>query len=157
MTAVPSAWDCRQERYLLGGLSDLAAHVNPRKIDLIFIALPMRQVQRVVDLLDELRDTTASIYFVPDIFVMDLIQSRTADISGVPIVAMCETPFQGSRGLVKRADGRVHQLVALILLAPLLLLIALADQARLRAGPSSSGSAAMDSMGRSSMSTSSAR
>ena len=62
----------------------------------------MRQVQRVVDLLDELRDTTASIYFVPDIFVMDLIQSRTADISGVPIVAMCETPFQGTRGLIKR-------------------------------------------------------
>ncbi len=56
-----------------------------------------------------MRDTTASIYFVPDIFVMDLIQSRTADISGVPIVAMCETPFQGSRGLVKRADGRLHQ------------------------------------------------
>ena len=62
----------------------------------------MRQVQRVVDLLDELRDTTASIYFVPDIFVMDLIQSRTAEISGIPIVAMCETPFQGTRGLVKR-------------------------------------------------------
>ena len=70
---------------------------------MIFIALPMRQVQRVMDLLDELRDTTASIYFVPDIFVMDLIQARTTELDGVPIVAMCETPFQGSRGLIKRS------------------------------------------------------
>ena len=110
---------------LLGGLSDLAAYVNSLKVDLIFIALPMRQVQRVVDLLDELRDTTASIYFVPDIFVMDLIQSRTADISGVPIVAMCETPFQGSRGLVKRLMDIGISIAALILLSPFFLVVAL--------------------------------
>ena len=110
---------------LLGGLSDLSAYVQAEKIDLIFIALPMRQVQRVVDLLDELRDTTASIYFVPDIFVMDLIQSRTAHIAGVPIVAMCETPFEGSRGVVKRLMDVSISIVALILLAPFLLIIGL--------------------------------
>lgn len=110
---------------LLGGLSDLAAYINTHRVDLIFIALPMRQVQRVVDLLDELRDTTASIYFVPDIFVMDLIQSRTAQVSGVPIVAMCETPFQGSRGLIKRLMDFSISAVVMILLAPLLLIIAL--------------------------------
>jgi putative colanic acid biosysnthesis UDP-glucose lipid carrier transferase len=110
---------------LLGGLSDLSAYVQAEKIDLIFIALPMRQVQRVVDLLDELRDTTASIYFVPDIFVMDLIQSRTAHIAGVPIVAMCETPFEGTRGVVKRLMDVSISIVALILLAPFLLIIGL--------------------------------
>jgi putative colanic acid biosynthesis UDP-glucose lipid carrier transferase len=110
---------------LLGGLSDLAAHVNSEKVDLIFIALPMRQVQRVVDLLDELRDTTASIYFVPDIFVMDLIQSRTADVSGMPIIAMCETPFQGTRGLVKRGMDVALSSFGLLLLSPLLLIVAL--------------------------------
>jgi putative colanic acid biosynthesis UDP-glucose lipid carrier transferase len=110
---------------LLGGLSDLPAYVQSHRIDVIFIALPMRQVQRVVDLLDELRDTTASIYFVPDIFVMDLIQSRTADISGVPVVAMCETPFQGRRGVIKRLMDFSISGVALVLLAPFLLVIGL--------------------------------
>jgi putative colanic acid biosynthesis UDP-glucose lipid carrier transferase len=113
-------------KLLLGGLSDLAAYVKSSDIDLIFIALPMRQVQRVVDLLEELRDTTASIYYVPDIFVMDLIQSRTTDISGVPVVAMCETPFQGSRGVVKRSMDIFFSIVALVLLLPLFLLIAIA-------------------------------
>ena len=110
---------------LLGGLSDLASYVNTHKIDVIFIALPMRQVQRVVDLLDELRDTTSSIYFVPDIFVMDLIQSRTADISGVPVIAMCETPFQGMPGLVKRMMDLGFSALGLALLSPFLLIIAL--------------------------------
>jgi putative colanic acid biosynthesis UDP-glucose lipid carrier transferase len=112
-------------KVLLGGLSILAAYVNKKNVDVIFIALPMRQVQRVVDLLEELRDTTASIYFVPDIFVVDLIQSRTAEIDGVPIVAMCETPFQGSRGLVKRSMDIVISVIALFVLSPLLLLVAL--------------------------------
>jgi putative colanic acid biosynthesis UDP-glucose lipid carrier transferase len=110
---------------LVGGLSDLVAHVNSNNVDVIFIALPMRQVQRVVDLLEELRDTTASIYFVPDIFVIDLIQSRTADISGVPVVAMCETPFHGTRGLMKRSMDVAISVAALLGLSPLLLLIAL--------------------------------
>ena len=116
---------------LLGGLSELAAHVNTNRIDLIFIALPMRQVQRVVDLLDELRDTTASIYFVPDIFVMDLIQSRTADISGVPIVAMCETPFQGFPGLVKRLMDLGISIIVLLYPGSFPAARRLADQARL--------------------------
>jgi putative colanic acid biosynthesis UDP-glucose lipid carrier transferase len=112
-------------QHLLGGLSDLAAYVNANDVDLIFIALPMRQVQRVVDLLEELRDTTTSIYFVPDVFVVDLIQSRTAEIDGVPVVAMCETPFQGSRGLVKRSMDIAISSIALFVLLPFLLLVAL--------------------------------
>lgn len=115
-----------EETTLLGGLQELAAFINHNDIDVIFIALPIRQVQRVVDLLEELRDTTASIYFVPDIFVMDLIQSRTADIDGVPVVAMCETPFYGSRGVVKRSMDIVFSLIALLVLSPFLLLIAIA-------------------------------
>jgi putative colanic acid biosynthesis UDP-glucose lipid carrier transferase len=112
-------------KLLLGGLSDLATYVNANSIDVIFIALPLRQVQRVVDLLEELRDTTASIYFVPDIFVVDLIQSRTSEIQGVPIIAMCETPFYGSRGVVKRIMDIVISLIALTVLLPLLFLIAI--------------------------------
>ena len=87
---------------VLGRLSELAAYVNAHKTEVIFVALPMRHVQRVLDLLDDLRDTTASIYYVPDVFVFDLIQSRTGEILGMPVVALCETPFSGYRGVVKR-------------------------------------------------------
>jgi putative colanic acid biosynthesis UDP-glucose lipid carrier transferase len=99
--------------------------VNKNGIDVIFIALPMRHVQRVLDLLEDLRDTTASIYYVPDIFVFDLIQSRTGEILGIPVVAMCETPFYGYRGIVKRLMDVSFSMIGLLLLAPFLALVAL--------------------------------
>jgi len=110
---------------LLGGLPDLADYVRKNAVEVIFIALPMRHVQRVMDLLDDLRDTTASIYYVPDVFVFDLIQARTGEILGMPVVAMCETPFFGYRGVVKRLMDVSIAGVGLLLLAPFLAVVAL--------------------------------
>jgi len=114
---------------LLGRLKELPDYVKGNAIDLIFIALPIRNVQRVTELLDELHDTTASIYFVPDVFVFDLIQCRTADIDGVPVVALCETPFYGTRGISKRISDFVVASLFLIIASPLLLAIAIAIKA----------------------------
>jgi putative colanic acid biosynthesis UDP-glucose lipid carrier transferase len=109
---------------LLGGLTELPEFVRARGIDVIFIALPMRHIQRVVDLLDDLRDTTCSIYYLPDIVVFDLIQSRTLDILGIAAVAMCETPFYGYRGVMKRLTDLVLASLILVILSPLMALIA---------------------------------
>jgi len=110
---------------LLGKLTELAEYVRSRRIDLIYIALPMRNIQRVTELLNGLHDTTASIYYVPDVFVFDLIQCRTDDIDGLPVIALCETPFYGTRALVKRASDFIIALLVLISISPLLVLIAL--------------------------------
>ena len=87
---------------LLGRFDDVAAFVNHRNIDVIFIAIPPGQVARMRELVHELGDTTASIYFLPDVSGFDMIQQRASDILGMPVVAMCETPFHGYRGLIKR-------------------------------------------------------
>jgi putative colanic acid biosysnthesis UDP-glucose lipid carrier transferase len=84
---------------------------------------------RILDLLDQLRDTTASIYFVPDIFITDLIQGRTDVVGDIPVVAVCETPFRGGNGLVKRATDLVFALAILTLISPLLLIIAIGVKA----------------------------
>jgi len=109
---------------LVGTLSDLSQYVKNNGTDVIFIALPIRHVKRVMNLLDDLRDTTASIYYVPDIFVFDLIQARSGEIHGIPVVAMCETPFYGYRGVTKRLTDIGLSIVVLLMLLPLLLLIA---------------------------------
>jgi putative colanic acid biosynthesis UDP-glucose lipid carrier transferase len=109
---------------LVGTLSDLSIYVKEHSTDVIFIALPIRHVKRVMNLLDDLRDTTASIYYVPDIFVFDLIQARSGEIHGIPVVAMCETPFYGYRGVTKRLTDVVLSVTILLLFLPLLLLIA---------------------------------
>jgi putative colanic acid biosynthesis UDP-glucose lipid carrier transferase len=109
---------------LIGPLADLGAYVKQHRTDVIFIALPIRHVKRVMNLLDDLRDTTASIYYVPDIFVFDLIQARSGEIQGIPVVAMCETPFYGYRGVTKRLTDIVLSVVILLLLMPLLAVVA---------------------------------
>lgn len=111
---------------LLGKLGDLPDYVREHGTELIFIVLPMRNIQRVTELLDKLHDTTASIYFVPDIFVFDLIQCRTSDIGGLPIVALCETPFQGTPGMIKAMSDYAIASIVLLLTSPIMIAIALA-------------------------------
>lgn len=110
---------------ILGPLTGLPDYVRNNKTDIIFIAIPIKNVQRVTELLDELHDTTASIYFVPDVFVFDLIQCRTVDIKGVPVVALCETPFYGFRGFAKRTTDIAIATLALILTSPIMLATAI--------------------------------
>jgi putative colanic acid biosynthesis UDP-glucose lipid carrier transferase len=109
---------------LLGRLPELAAFVKGRGIDVVFVALPVRHIRRVMQLLDELRDTTVSIYYVPDIFAFDLIQSRSGELFGIPVVALCETPFCGYRGVVKRFTDIALALSVLVVAAPLMLALA---------------------------------
>ncbi len=110
---------------LLGPLSDLPVFAARNKVDVIYIALPMLQQERILKLLDRLRDTTASIYFVPDVFITDLIQGRLDDIDGLPVAALCETPFTGIHRVVKRLTDVVLAGAFLLLSSPLLGLIAL--------------------------------
>jgi len=108
----------------LGDLSRLADFARAQRVDVIYIALPMASQPRILRLLEDLRDTTASIYFVPDIFVSDLIQARVDSIGGLPVVAVCESPFYGFNGVVKRASDIALASLILLLIAPLLLAIA---------------------------------
>ncbi len=110
----------------LGDLSHLAEYVKTHHIDLIYITLPMTSQPRILRLLEDLHDTTASVYFVPDIFVYDLIQARMETIGGIPVLAVCESPFYGADGLVKRMSDIVFASLILLLITPLLLAIAIA-------------------------------
>jgi putative colanic acid biosynthesis UDP-glucose lipid carrier transferase len=110
---------------LLGRLDALGEFVKANRIDLVYITLPMGLQPRSLAILDQLRDTTASIYFAPDFFLLDLIQSRMDNINGIPVVAACESPFFGINGLIKRVSDVLLSLLILVLIAPLLVLIAL--------------------------------
>ena len=109
----------------LGTIAALADYVRANAVDIIYIALPMASQPRILKLLEELRDTTVSIYFVPDIFVFDLIQARVDTIGDLPVVAVCETPFYGFNGLVKRMSDYVLAAFILVCIAPLLIAIAI--------------------------------
>jgi putative colanic acid biosysnthesis UDP-glucose lipid carrier transferase len=111
---------------LLGSLADMPEFVRQNGIEVAFVALPIRPVSRVMELVDELRDSTASIYYLPDIHVFDLIQSRSEVLDGIPVISMCETPFHGQRAAAKRLTDLLLTIPLLVLISPLMLGIAIA-------------------------------
>jgi putative colanic acid biosynthesis UDP-glucose lipid carrier transferase len=111
---------------MLGRITDIAPYVKAHRIQLIYLSLPMASQPRIKELLDALKDTTASVYFVPDMFVTDLIQGKTDSVCGLPVISVCETPFRGPAGVLKRLEDVVLALLILVLISPILVCIALA-------------------------------
>jgi len=110
---------------ILGHFQDVSRYVKNNNIEFIYLALPMASQPRILNLLEALRDTTASIYFVPDVFLTDLIQARMDMVGYMPVVAVCDTPFAGLNGIIKRGSDIVLSILILLLISPLLLVVAL--------------------------------
>lgn len=111
---------------LKGHARDVADYVRTHGIHSVYIAVPMSNASRIQDLLAELRDTTASVYFVPDILAFDLLQPRFVDINGMPALSVTESPLQGLCGVRKRVADVVLAALGLAVAWPLLVAIAIA-------------------------------
>ncbi|SFU66705.1 undecaprenyl-phosphate glucose phosphotransferase [Pseudoduganella namucuonensis] len=111
---------------VLGAMDDIAGFVREHHIKMIFISQPISAQPRIRRLLDELQDTTASVYFLPDIYVFDLMQARFDNVGGMPVIAICESPFTGFNSLVKRSSDIVLAGLISLLLLPVMAVIAAA-------------------------------
>jgi putative colanic acid biosynthesis UDP-glucose lipid carrier transferase len=109
-----------------GSFDDLVEHCRTGKVDVVYIALPLKAEPRVNALLRRLADTTASVYIVPDFFVFDLLHARWSSLGDVPVVSIFETPFYGVDGWLKRVEDIVLGSLALTISAVPMALIALA-------------------------------
>jgi putative colanic acid biosynthesis UDP-glucose lipid carrier transferase len=114
---------------VLGRMSELAAYVRAHHIQMIFISQPLSAQPRIRRLIDALEDTTASVYFLPDVYIFDLMQARFDNVGGMPAIAIRETPFVGVNSVVKRISDIVLALAILVLIAPVMLVIALCVRA----------------------------
>jgi putative colanic acid biosynthesis UDP-glucose lipid carrier transferase len=114
-----------RERFM-GACQDVAAFVQRHAVNAIYIAIPMSNAERIVGLVREFRDTTASIYFVPDVFAFDLVQPRCIEFNGIPLLSVCDTPFHGMDAIYKRATDLMLVSLALLCAWPVMLVTALA-------------------------------
>jgi putative colanic acid biosynthesis UDP-glucose lipid carrier transferase len=109
----------------LGGLADVARYITENGVRDVYITLPLGSQPRILELLESLQGTTASLYFVPDVFGISIIQGRLQDVNGVPVVGILETPFTGTNELVKRISDIVIASIVLVLISPILLAVAI--------------------------------
>jgi putative colanic acid biosynthesis UDP-glucose lipid carrier transferase len=108
-----------------GDLHELVRLARAGEIDYIYVALPTKDEDRVMWLVNLLADTTASVYVVPDVFIFQLKQARWTSIGGMPIVSIYESPFDGINGWLKRVEDVVLSILILILMAGPMLVIGL--------------------------------
>jgi len=109
---------------LVGGFSRLVEDARAGKVDYVYITLPMLAEKRIIKLVGDLADTTASVYVVPDFFVFELQHARWFNMDGIPMVSVFESPFYGVDGWLKRAEDLLLGSLILLLISPLMLLIA---------------------------------
>jgi putative colanic acid biosynthesis UDP-glucose lipid carrier transferase len=109
----------------LGNLKQLAPFISAQGVNEVYITLPLGSQPRIVDLLAQVQGTMASLFFVPDVFGISIIQGRLQDMNGVPVVGLQETPFTGTNRLVKRISDLVLAIAILVLISPVLLVVAI--------------------------------
>ncbi|MEQ1437797.1 undecaprenyl-phosphate glucose phosphotransferase [Fontimonas sp. SYSU GA230001] len=110
----------------LGAVSAIKGYVAQHGIEVVFIMLPRSGAERVIEIMDELGDTTASVYVVPDLALDEFVGSELSLVEGVPMLRIAETPLFGVHGLYKHVFDFISALIGLILLSPMLAAIAVA-------------------------------
>ena len=107
---------------------DLAAVVQLARqggIDYVYVAMPLSDPAKVAALIDELSDTTASVFVVPDLFLFEMVHARWTEIEGMPVVSVLDTPFLGVDGWLKRLEDLALLALILIPTLPLMALVAI--------------------------------
>lgn len=110
----------------MGNFAKLICDAKAGKLDRIYIAMSMSDEQLMKNLVKELTDTTCSVILIPDIFTFNILQSRTEEVNGVPVVPLFDTPINGINMVIKRVEDIIISLLILLLISPLLIVIALA-------------------------------
>ena len=111
--------------HVKGRFEDLAEWVRRNGVRDVYITLPLTSQPRIVNLLASLQDTTASVYYAPDVFGVSVIQGRLQDMAGVPVVSLLESPFTGTNDLVKRFSDIVLASLILLLISPVMAALAI--------------------------------
>jgi Undecaprenyl-phosphate glucose phosphotransferase len=110
---------------VLGHFGQIASVIQRFQVGEVMIALPWSQQDEVSRLLDLLKDETTDVRLVPDVHAYVTLGCEVEDFDGVPVVRINDSPLIGWYAAAKRVTDIVVAAIALIVLSPLLLLLAL--------------------------------
>ncbi|EPJ5820625.1 undecaprenyl-phosphate glucose phosphotransferase [Pluralibacter gergoviae] len=108
----------------VGDFGQLFHDAREGKLDRIYVAMNMSDEIKLKKLISKLTDTTCSVFFIPDIFTFNILQSRTEEINGIPVVPLFDTPLNGINMIFKRLEDIIISLAILFFISPVLCVIA---------------------------------
>jgi exopolysaccharide biosynthesis polyprenyl glycosylphosphotransferase len=111
---------------VLGTLEALEQVVADLGITLLYVALPMAAQHKTVRLLKRAEPLLLDVRVVPDLVQYYALRAGVEDLDGIPVVNLTQIPLAGWNRFIKRVVDLAVSLVALVLLVPFCLLVAVA-------------------------------
>lgn len=108
----------------LGDLDTLLANHERIACDQLWIALPMAAEQDILRINRQLNNSAITVRFVPDLFGYELLNQRTGQIAGLPVITLRGSRITGYARLAKSIEDRTLAVLILVLISPLMVLLA---------------------------------
>jgi exopolysaccharide biosynthesis polyprenyl glycosylphosphotransferase len=109
----------------LGGTDDLLRAIQEEAVDEVIVTLPWTSHRKIVNIMSHCERRGVRAKIVPDLFQMSLNRVDLDEINGIPLIGVKEVSIRGWNLAVKRALDVVLSVIALTLLSPLFLIIAI--------------------------------
>jgi Undecaprenyl-phosphate glucose phosphotransferase len=110
---------------ICGTTDDLIEYYRHAPLDKIIIALPHHAEERLLAILQRLKQLPVDIALAPDLVGFRVPESGTAEMAGLQMRSLAQRPLRASQRFIKDLFDRALAALFLLLLAPLLLAVAL--------------------------------
>jgi putative colanic acid biosynthesis UDP-glucose lipid carrier transferase len=114
-----------QSMAIRGGLNDLFTFVHENPVDMVIVTLPYQDADRIHQVVKRLRVLPVQIHVCPGRISYDLDKSEVVDLVGIPMLKIIGRPLEKGGWLIKQIEDLVVASLAVLLVGPLMLLIAL--------------------------------
>jgi Undecaprenyl-phosphate glucose phosphotransferase len=102
---------------LLGALNDVTEIAQREKIDHLYVALPIEEHAKLLDLMELTSRECIDVKVVPDLLQFIALRARLEDLDGLPIINVNDVPLQGLNAWIKRGIDVVLSGLALAFLS----------------------------------------
>jgi exopolysaccharide biosynthesis polyprenyl glycosylphosphotransferase len=110
----------------LGKLEDIHEIVASGRLDMIIVALPYAEHDRLLEILRQTDGLRVEIRFVPDLFGLMTSKTEFHDLDGIPLIGLKPFPLDPWGRLLKRLMDIVMSVAFFIVFSPVIGLVALA-------------------------------
>jgi Undecaprenyl-phosphate glucose phosphotransferase len=110
-----------------GGFENLLRAIRRQEVDDVVVAMPWNAVTNVTDVVDRLKELPVNVYLSTDLVGYELAFRPVAgELHQAPVFEVLQRPISGWGAVVKAIEDYVIASLAVVLLSPLLLLVAIA-------------------------------
>jgi Undecaprenyl-phosphate glucose phosphotransferase len=110
---------------LLGNSGDLERLIREEKVTQVLVALPWSAENRMDYIIRELRRLPVNVLLVPDMVAFRHAHNRITEVANLPMFNASDMPLSGWSPFFKRLEDMLLASIALMVLAPVMLLVAI--------------------------------